>query len=424
MTSRFRSQSEVFEPNLHVNILKADGSLYLNQGTPASHSVLNTMSDEVSPGYFSKRRRGQFLPINDMDQTKTEITQLSEGEVKFDVYKDGILKYVPTYTGPIGLHGYASFFGGTLSPPSFAGTPSWPSSSVVLTEALANARTRGWDILTFLVEFRKTLQLIARFRDRTLARAERIADTISSNAVDPLAEFSATWLEARYGWRILAYDIESINEALNKLQNLRPPFLRGYAEDENTSSTTFDFSNVAKYLSKYTPYYAPTAIQCSASYMIEQSKTRKTRGGVVLELLLDDIFEVDPLVTGWEIIPFSFIVDWFVNVDEIIKAYSPFATENLLGAWTMEEETLTSSCVFTPQTLGNPNSGWYYERTSGPGPFLFEVKNTTKERRSASPTAELSFSINLDELKLIDLAAIFLTRVGRIFRGLTQSIRI
>lgn len=425
MTTRFRSRSVPFEPNLECKVTWPDGSPYVTQGTPASSSTAESMTDEVSPGYYASRRSGGFLPINDMTQSKSEITQMSTGVAKFDMKYNGVTSYYADYSGPLALHGHVHHFGATWSPVYSGAPPSWPSTSPVLTESLANARSRGWDVLTFMVEFRKTVELIRRFGDRTLRRAERIADTISSNAVDPLAEFSATWLEGRYGWRILAYDLEAINEAVHALNEARPPFLRGYATESNVASQVIsNYTTAANYLKKYTPNYQNTVLYAPASFTIEQSLEREVRAGVVLELVLDSIFEIDPLVTAWEVIPFSFIIDWFVNVGETITAFSPFASENLLGGWIKETETLTSTTTFQPATSGNPSSGWHKVLLSGAGPYIFETRSLDVTRTKQLPSANLSFRLNLDELKIVDLASIFMARYGKILGGILKSNRV
>lgn len=429
MSMRFRSKSTPFAPNLSHVTTWPDGSPYLSQGSPASHTLLETMNDLVSPGYFASQRRGQFLPINPMDQKKTIIEVATSGQVKYDVKYNGTLSTITTLDGHLAVHGHVHHFGAAF-PPSYTGSnPSWPDTSVLVTEALANARTRGFDILTFLVEFRKTVELIARFRTRVLKRAEDIADAISNGDFDSiaeaLAEFSAVWLEGRYGWRILAYDMEAITEAVYKLNQAKPPFIRGYASEEALeSSSILNYSSPSTYLRRYTPYYSNAAVHMPATFVIEQSKVREVRAGVVLEALLDDVLSINPLLTAWEVVPFSFILDWFVNIGDTIAAFSPSVQENLLGAWSKQTEKIVTTTTLSPVTMGNPSSGWYYELQGSTEPFLFEIQEIESERMTESPSASLSWRLNLDELKLVDLASIFLARWGKILGGIVKSTRI
>lgn len=379
------------------------------------------MTDEVSPGYFAAKRRGQFLPVNPMVQTKGS-SYYTSGSVAWDIYYNGTLKYQHTWSGAPAATCYFWHYGAQFNPSYSGSYPSWPDSNAVLTSALANARSKGFDILTFLAEFRKTVSLIRGFRDRTLQRAERVADSIG-NTSDPITAFAETWLEARYGWRILLYDIASINESIEKLRTFTSPIIRGYGSEEASSSSVVQsYSTPASYFRRYSPY-SQTALWEPCTFVVTQSATREVRAGVLLEAVLDDIVEIDPLVTGWELIPFSFILDWFINIGDVITAYSPFASENLLGAWTKETEVITTDVTCIPATTGNPSSGWYYSTSSGQA-FSCGILSTTAERTAASPSASLSFNINLDSLKLTDLVSIFISRYAGIIGKLLKSNRI
>jgi len=380
------------------------------------------MTDEVSPGYFAAKRRGQFLPVNPMVQTKGD-SFYDPGVVQFEIYYNGVLKYTHTWTGAPAATCYFWHYSSNYNPSYGGSYPSWPDSNVVLTEALANARTRGFDVLTFLAEFRKTLTLIKGFRDRTLKRAEKVADSLGKVS-DPASAFAETWLESRYGWRILLFDIAAINEAIDKLNTLSTPFIRGYSEDEAVANHTVQtYSPAAQYFRRYSPY-SQAALWETATFVVTQSATRNVRAGVLLEAVIQDILDIDPLVTGWEIIPFSFILDWFINIGSVIEAYSPFAQENLLGAWTKETEVVQTLISAVPTTSGNPTSGWYYKLITGAGTYQCGINNTTVNRQPATPSASLSFNLKLDELKIIDLVSIFLGRYAKILGGIRKSNRI
>lgn len=423
MTARYRSRLVPEDISSTAVYTWPDGSPYFTQGSATTVNRLETMTDYVSPGYFAKRRKGEFLPVNDMEQHKSGVSLAQVGTAKVEHWNSGVHYVDGVYTAPFGMWGHVHAFGATWSPAFLGSAPSLPGVSPVLTEALANARSKGFDVLTFLVELKKTLRLVAQFRDRTLKRAEKIADTISSNAVDPLAEFSATWLEGRYGWRILAYDLEGITEAFYKLNSTAPEFIRGYATETNTATHTISSYVSPFMIGRQTPSYGNLSFRPYGSFVIEQTMEKETRAGVVLEALLDDLVEIDPLVTAWEVIPFSFIVDWFINVNEVLLAYSPFASENLLGAWTKTSERTTTSTSFQLLTGGNAGS-WERKVTSGGGTYLFETISYDADRLSASPSANLSWKVNLDGFKITDLASIFLSRWGGILGKILKSNRV
>jgi hypothetical protein len=423
MTERYRSRNVNNVFPLSSTLIKAsDGSTYQSVANDNSFNKSETMTDEVSPGYFAAMRRGQFLPVNPMVQSKGS-SYYDPASMTWDITYNGNLVYYQTWIGAVAASCYFWHYSSQFNPPYSGSYPSWPDSSALLTEALAQARSRGFDVLTFLVEFRKTVDLIRNFRERTLNRAEKIAGTIGKSS-DPIGEFSSTWLEARYGWRILAYDIAGINQAIDRLNDWKSTFIRGYAEDEAVvSHTVQSYSPANQYMRRYSPY-SQAALWDPCTFEVTQSATRNVRAGVILQSLLDDIFELDPLVTTWEVIPFSFIIDWFTNIGDVIEAYSPFATENLLGAWTKETEVITTDVTMVPATTGNPSSGWYYE-TKSPGTALScGITNTSVNRQPASPSASLSFKLNLDSLKILDLSTIFFARWAKILGGIMKTNRV
>lgn len=421
MPIRNRSQTVPFNPNVKQKIINAGGTTVFDGGSPNTVTFNKTMTDEITPGYFATKRKAGFLPMNDLDQT-TKSFAFSSGSVSFEVKYNGVKQWDQYWSGDLGFTGYRYVNGNTPTPSNKMAVPTMPSSAPLLTEALANARTRGWDVLTFMAEFRKTMELIARFRERTLRRAEKVAKSIPS-AKNPVEAFAETWLEGRYGWRLLAYDLEDITTSLNRLKETKPAFIRGYAS--STNKTTYSSGSLYS-ASSYMRYVTPNTLAYDygrCSLVINQEHSKTCKAGVVLEALIDDIVEINPLVTAWEVIPFSFIIDWFVNVGDVVAAYSPSLTENALGGWTKETTLLSEVVTTIPATVGNPNSGWYY-KCSSTVPFVATVTNTTVKRRPATPSASLSFRLNLDDLKLIDLASVFIGRWAKIIGGIKQSTRI
>lgn len=423
MTTRNRSRTLYATPLVHQKVVTAAGSTVFNSGSPHSLSMSETMIDELTPSYFANAKRGKFLQVNPMSHSKTTFVADS-GAVEMLTKYNGVDVWTMTWSGNLAFEAHRYVFGATMTPPYYGFNPSYPSSGPLVTEALANARSRGWDVLTWLAEFGKTMELIRNFRTRVLKRAESVAKGIERQNDLRVANdlFASNWLEARYGWRQIAFDLEAITEAIYKLNRTKPPFIRGYAQDENVGTPytgTYPASSYMRYVTPSTLAYDYGRCRLD----INQTRTRRTRAGVILEALIDDLVEINPFVTAWEVIPFSFIVDWFVNIGDVIAAYSPSVTENLLGAWSSQEQITETTCVLTPATVGNPTSGFYYSPSSTT-PYTCVTTNITKTRVSESPSASLALRFNLDDVKIVDLASIFLVSIGRIVGGLLKSNRI
>lgn len=420
---RTRSETLDHTSSADFTYIDQNGNSLLPYSGSQTVNMPRNMTDEVTPGYFSAMRRGQILPVNPMSSYKTDTLVSEFGEASWDHYYKGTYVGNFTYTGEIATMcwNYANSYD---FPPWVGSLPNWPDKATLVTESLANARSRGFDVLTFLVEFNKTVDLIARFRQRVLRRANRIAATIGGNNSNPLQAFADNWLEHRYGWRILGYDIEGINEAIEALKQLHSPYVRGYAEESSEAARVIQNVTTPSTLLRWpTRTGGNMYAHGYAVGSLSQTLTYRRRAGTLLEAVVSDIFEIDPLVTTWEVIPFSFIIDWFTNIGDLAQAYSPFATENLLDAWSTDREILTTTAAYTPREMTSSSKHKYY-LVEGDQPFSTVREELYYSRTAESPSASLSFNVNLDAFKLLDLASIFLAGWTGILRRIIRTNRI
>lgn len=124
------------------------------------------------------------------------------------------------------------------------------------------------------------------------------------------------WLEARYGWRILLYDLEEIEETIVKLNvNMRKRYSERVGESflsQDVAEWTFVGSSGTQYWSRRTDW--------------EVSQ----RGSIVADIE-PSLTRFNPLLTSWELITFSFIIDWVINVGQWLTALSflTFSTKHV-----------------------------------------------------------------------------------------------
>jgi hypothetical protein len=127
---------------------------------------------------------------------------------------------------------------------------------------------------------------------------------------------------------------------------------------------------------------------------------------------------VDPLVTAWELIPFSFIVDWFVNVNDNLAAFSPFATgEFAYGSLTTNEIWTTVTDVYCEKYPLLPSDG-NDSLIIGDRHYQMVHVHRRKDRVASSPTLRFSVEVNLDPSKIVDLVSIFFLKRANLIRGL------
>lgn len=138
---------------------------------------------------------------------------------------------------------------------------------------------------------------------------------------------SDSWLEASFGWTPLISDSVDAYHALRRLA-LRVPLVRFYGKSSNDGPSSFTSSTrnhdttrldftVQTYTKFEVKYYGAVKVQTTtppSAQAVEEFGLR-TR---------------DFLPAVWEAVPFSFLVDYFTNIGNIIEAVS-FPTSDL--AW-------------------------------------------------------------------------------------------
>lgn len=376
--------------------------------------VESVMSDRVTPGYFKASRTGGPLPVNPLDATQRRLLQASASPVS---WKNSSTGGQVDYSGNLAVTGWeSSAFPRTFSNLLNKGPGSYPQpelpASYYLQRALAKARTSGWDVLTFAAEASKTWDLVARAASRTDRRASFILNRLDRSRTprrDLLRLFSEMWLEYRYGWRILAYDIESAHEALEKLKQLRSKLLR---RTEGEVVATNGFSNHTRGSFRLPSIGAGLGPQFQTRFQWELET--ELRAGVGLDLgLSSDIVFGDPLVTAYEVTPYSFIADWFFNLNDVVAAWSPFAVGSVAHAFVTTTQRKTVIGEAHPLAF----NGWVPDST-GTSTYVATYERTI--RSPADPTLDVRFRLNMNGAKLTDLLALFFSRHAQRLRRMTR----
>jgi len=111
------------------------------------------------------------------------------------------------------------------------------------------------------------------------------------------------WLELQFGWLPLMHDIYGASELL-KMKRFSTPILRSSVSKRGS----FDTSHIP-----------------SGSYLVPERSTvtSKLRGKVYATgepSLIERLGLTDPLSIGWELVPFSFVADWFLPIGSHIEA--------------------------------------------------------------------------------------------------------
>ena len=125
------------------------------------------------------------------------------------------------------------------------------------------------------------------------------------------------------------------------------------------------------------------------------------RGAIVSDFVAPT-FQFNPVVTAWEVVTLSFVVDWILNVGRALNAISFLATSEAYTA----SYSIDYRHVRTYERTVLPKAGWWHN-TAG---YVQEHMQVLKRTPCTVPSLP-RLSVNLDSFKVLDLIALFLQRI-------------
>jgi len=231
----------------------------------------------------------------------------------------------------------------------------WVSQTVALANSVRGLINTQSLIGVSIGEYSKTVRMIknpfsllikSRRYDKQAARLAS-AKVLASSA-------SNIWLEANYGWRSLYYDLKSYSTAFVRLRRslatqqasggLKDFHQRvvssGTAANPSTSDSTWNAMVASDEASWYLSttafpyarlvYRAPMyegCLSCCATERRLNLHRRMEAASHAIGLSADQV-----LSTLWELVPFSFVVDWFVNSKALLNLPSYLSAYNELSS--------------------------------------------------------------------------------------------
>lgn len=173
-------------------------------------------------------------------------------------------------------------------------------------KAAARIYTQGHDSLTFLAELAKTRQLFANIVKGMLGFKPKLSK-LKPQTVNGIKSIPGKWLEARYGLRPLLYDLNDLQDAMENMRSER----KRYSERSGSSYSNNSVSTIST---------TPDATYGRwLDYITTDTVIIGTRGSVQADIQPAN-FQFAPILTAWELMPFSFILDWLVNVGQSLAA--------------------------------------------------------------------------------------------------------
>lgn len=306
------------------------------EGTAASANVgvLETMNDTVIPNFASRRNKGEVF-FNPMWKLKRESTITDSGYGPFmravtPITCSGLPKYTEyDFTGPWVAYIIRNIFGTSSSDPlpcfaSLSGSDIDALATEVSTRCLANRGKAENNLFETFAEINQTLSLM----QRPINTFSSFLTKVSKRA--KLLGAAKAWLAYRYGVRPLVRDVTSIIAGLEKTVGKRRVTTRakGTVSKNSYSISTFN-SGFVKY---QIGVQKTDTLQFKAVSLDEY----------VASVSSDIGFTAKGLITlPWELIPYSFVADWFVNIGDYLNALAPAPGYTMLGSClTAERDTI------------------------------------------------------------------------------------
>jgi hypothetical protein len=252
-------------------------------------------------------------------------------------------------------------------------------------EELANAALAsmltGFDALTFLAEFKEVPRMVLKV-------GRRLYQLLTSPS--PLKIVNG-YLEVRYGWGPFLRDLQQLYELLESIgEEVEEKVVRKTRSRSLTESNTFQDPN------DHTP-----SNQGFYGIWVRNVTTSVSVKGFAIAKIAPPKVEFDPIKTGWEIVPFSFVVDWFYSIGTTLDALSAARIASYSARGVGMKLTIDTVGNWTDLGMGNPDYQGSCSQSSG---HRIELKT----RSSALPVTSYlpSISFDLGGQQILDLLAL------------------
>lgn len=223
---------------------------------------------------------------------------------------------------------------------------------------------------------------------------------------------ASAWNEMRFGWTPLLYELSGIWEAYINGTTWEDKPVRKVARATDKNIAWESPGNVSVLVPP-----GLTEVQMSGSF----DHSAKVSSGVLYELQ-DANFEdatarrmglrlSDVPASVWELVPYSFVVDRFIDIGKWLEAIVPKPGVKVLGTWTTTvDRQLNTHRVVSAKINVATSPATLYARTGGT--YVEEIHNVT---RVANPSIPLLPTVNYRDLNLmqqIDHCALIIARLA------------
>lgn len=413
-----RERRSVITNNPRVATRRLPGNII--QTSEAGVYAHKRIVDVSTPNFKQLQKCGEFLPLNPVViETITHTRDTSSHHDLRIGWNPGDLSYA--FQGEQGVAYWQTIPLATSASIPAAFWNHIPSSfkdnyvDLVVATSRGNAVSDKWDLLTFLAEARKTADMLrdlsGAFWRRSLYHAELAAMRFKSRkdrryAVrDAIDWFFDTWMLARYGIRPLVYDMQDAVSYISKLRGEQSPFVKGKGKQRDADDH-FETVHVGSNDPRET-------FARGWSY----DDTYRSSAFLGLNDEWSDGLLFDPLVTGWELIPGSFVMDWVVDMSAWLSQLSPLLRGEFLGtSYSIRRTAIYREYYDVDGIMSTPSYGYY--GTNGSSFSEWKLEQYTRALYDGVPLPRID--LRFDWKKAIDLLAMAKRSRSRVFQTLNR----
>jgi len=414
MSERTRSKSKTAGADSYsaVTVLKYNGTVTQTvpegSGSFFRYSEDTEMIDTVTPGFKNLSRQGKI--VNNAMRKTTVNRVLAKGNCAYSFHNVADTRYTGVTSGTFHPPGYwsSSFLPDPVandleSLKAQAITSAWSRANPSETDSLVSLMELDDTVVGLVRIFLKLQKIVSYVRRK---KWQRLKELIT------LREMTNVWMEARYGIRPLYYDALKIINAYHKMSTLRPirRTSRGRASETEicadtvgTLTLTQEYSGL--WFESVWDRTTRSTITARAGVLADYRPTLEQLWG----LSLDSVPR-----SAWEVVPLSFVIDWFINLGDVITSLTPVENREVLASWVTVTHTLEQSMFGQDIKSVTGCPAYPYALTDIGGYSGTAIKTTISKVRTPNPDRPWlpSIRFKLDVLKLIDLLIIIKQQAG------------